>query len=295
MRAHCFSPSLARGFGPGRAASLARPFPEPLAHRFARTAQGGFTLVEMVMVIVILGVVSSMVAVAMRGPVDAYFAAARRAALTDVADGVMRRLERDVRKALPNSLRTPSNQCLEFIPTKTGGRYRADGSAAALNFDTTDTSFNMLGRNSTLPADQRIVARAGLVAGDFVVVYNLGPSVPGADAYNLDNLAEVTGLGTEFQNTTPLNGWESPISISSKQFPLASGGNRFHVVPGAERVVSYVCSGGALYRTVNASNFTSSCPSSEETSPSDASAEMTRQSNCELGLRLAMPAASADV
>ncbi len=203
----------------------------------------------MVMVIVILGVVSSMVAVAMRGPVDAYFAAARRAALTDVADGVMRRLERDVRKALPNSLRTPSNQCLEFIPTKTGGRYRADGSAAALNFDTADTGFNMLGLNSALPADQRIVT------GDVIVVYNLGPSVPESDTYLNVNTSTVTGLGVEA-------GGETPISIASKQFPLASGGNRFHVVPGAERVVSYVCSGGALYRTVNASNFTSSCPSS---------------------------------
>jgi MSHA biogenesis protein MshO len=226
-------------------------------HRFSRKNQGGFTLIELVMVIAILGVVSSMVAVFMRGPIDAYFATARRAALTDQADTVFRRLERDLRKALPNSIRTPVtvpvNQCLEFIPTKTGGRYRADSTAAALSFDAAETSFNMLGRNSVLPADQRIAA------GDFIAVYNLGPNVPGADAYNQDNTSQISALGTEFQNASPV-GWETPITIASKLFPLASGSNRFHVIPSAEHVVSYVCSGNKLYRTVNSSNFSSSCP-----------------------------------
>lgn len=208
--------------------------------------QHGFTLVELVMVIVILGIVSSMVSVFMRGPIDAYFAVARRAALTDVADTVLRRVERDVRKALPNSIRTPSSQCLEFIPTKTGGRYRSDGSAAALNFDIADTSFNMLGLNSALPPDQRIAA------GDLVVVYNLGPSVPESDTYLDVNTAAVTSLGTEA-------GGETPINISAKQFPLESGSSRFHVVPASERVVSYVCSGNALYRTVTSGSFGASC------------------------------------
>jgi MSHA biogenesis protein MshO len=222
-------------------------------------AQRGFTLVELVMVIVILGVISSMAAVFMRGPIEAYFATARRAALTDLADTVFRRVERDLRKALPNSIRTPVtvpvNQCLEFIPTKTGGRYRADSTAAGLNFDAADTGFNMLGRNSILPVDQRIVA------SDYIAVYNLGPSVPGADAYNQDNTSQVSVVGTEFQNASPV-GWETPITIASKLFPLASGSNRFHVIPAAEHVVSYVCSGNKLYRTVNSSSFSSSCPTS---------------------------------
>jgi MSHA biogenesis protein MshO len=227
----------------------------------ARAPQHGFTLVELVLVIVILGVISSMVAVFMRGPIDAYFAVARRAALSDAADTAFRRLERDVRKALPNSVRTPvvgglSNQCLEFIPTKTGGRYRSDGSSEGLNFDVADTTFNMLGRNSLLTTDQRIAA------GDLIVVYNLGSLVVGADAYNQDNINTVGSLGAEFQNTSPLSGWETPITFTSpsKQYPLESGGKRFHVVPAAERVVAYVCSGNKLYRTVNASNFTSACP-----------------------------------
>jgi len=68
----------------------------------------GFTLVELVMVIVILGVIGGVVAVFMRAPIDAYFASGRRAAMSDVADTAVRRMSRDIRKALPNSLRVKS-------------------------------------------------------------------------------------------------------------------------------------------------------------------------------------------
>lgn len=208
--------------------------------------QYGFTLIELVMVIVILGAIGGMVAVFMRGPIDAYFASARRAALTDVADTTVRRMARDIRKALPNSIRTPSATCLEFIPTKTGGRYRADDSAAGLSFSAADSSFNMLGSNNALPLDQRIGA------GDVIVVYNLG--IAGADAYNQDNTSAVTAVAAE--TAAPV---ETPISINAKRFPLASGSNRFHVVPATENIVSYVCSGTDLHRTATV-GFASACP-----------------------------------
>ncbi len=217
--------------------------------RLSRHRSHGFTLVELVMVIIILGVVGAMVAVFMRSPVDAYFDTARRAALSDAADGAVRRMARDIRKALPNSLRTPSNQCVEFIPTKTGGRYRternASGAGDILDFTTTDGSFDMLGSNSALP-DQAIVA------GDVVAVYNLG--ITGADAYAGNNTSPVTSVGAG-----ALAG-ETKISITPKKFPLASGSNRFHVIPAGEGIVSYVCSGGNLYRNSNY-GYASSCPS----------------------------------
>ena len=209
----------------------------------------GFTLVELVMVIVILGVIGGMVAVFMRGPIDAYLASGRRAALTDVADTTVRRIARDVRKALPNSLRMAAagNACIEFIPTKTGGRYRADSSAAGLDFTTTDSAFNMLGQNSLLPADQRIVAN------DLIAVYNLGISQ--ATAYNLDNIAAVSAVLPE--SAAP--NVETTITLAvATRFPLASGSQRFHVIPSNENVVGYACTGvgtsaagqgtGTLYR-----------------------------------------------
>lgn len=238
-----------------------------------RTPQRGFTLIEMVMVIVILGVVGSMVAVFMKGPIDAYFASARRAGLTDVADTVVRRMARDIHKALPNSLRTPGTQCVEFIPTKTGGRYRvhevAAGDGKNLDFSTVDTTFHMLGSNAALPVNQR------MVANDVVVVYNLG--ISGADAYAnpSENTATISSLGTP--TAVPI---ETPIVLNpGKQFPLASGSGRFHVVSGTEQVVGYVCSGagtsaagngtGVLRRYVNTLPYAApaSCPTPAASDP----------------------------
>jgi MSHA biogenesis protein MshO len=223
-----------------------RPF-----HRHQR----GFTLVELIMVIVIMGVIGGVVAVFMRSPIDAYFDSARRAALTDVADTAVRRMARDVRKALPNSIRvstlapSPVPNCLEFIPTRTGGRYRktdlGSDPGSALDFTTADTRFNMLGQNSALPADQQIQP------GDVVAVYNLG--IAGASAYAGDNTSVIVAGGV-------VDGAETAITIAAKQFPLESGSNRFHVIPVEERVVAYVCSGGDLRRTVTAGSFASNCP-----------------------------------
>lgn len=208
----------------------------------------GFTLVELIMVIVILGVVGGMVAVFMRGPIDAYFASARRAGLTDVADTALRRIARDLHKALPNSVRVPANQCVEFIPTKTGGRYRAQG-AGFLDFAASATSFNELGDNTARPAEQQIAK------DDIVVVYNLG--ITNADAYTQDNTAVVTAAPT-VAGTPP----ETTIPIAAKKFPLESGSNRFHVVPAAEQVVGYVCSGGSLWRYTHTLPYANpgSCP-----------------------------------
>ena len=215
--------------------------------------QHGFTLIEMTIVIVLLGVISAMVSVFVKGPIDAYFATVRRAALTDVADTTLRRMGRDLHSALPNSIRTPglAGYCLEFSPTKTGGRYRADvdaaGSGDMLDFATADASFSMLGSNNALPADQRIAP------GDAIAVYNLG--IPGADAYQADNIATVTALASE--SAAPV---ETGIAITAKKFPLASASNRFQVIPASEKVVAYVCRDGNLYRTAS-TTFSSACQS----------------------------------
>jgi len=223
--------------------------------------QRGFTLVELVMVIVIMGVIGGIVAVFMKSPIDAYFASARRAALTDTADTTVRRIARDIQKALPNSINTSGDKlCVEFIPTKTGGRYRADDTAAGLSFTLPDdTSFNMLGSNSTfagnlLPADQQISN------GDVIVVYNLG--ITGADAYAQVNTATVNGTPTVAIVSPP----ETLITVISSQpstsptFPLASGSNRFQVIPANEKVVAYVCSNNNLYRVVG-TTLAHICPS----------------------------------
>lgn len=216
----------------------------------------GFTLVEIVIVITLLGIVGAMVAVFMKKPIDAYFDTARRAALVDLADTTTRRMAREIRSALPNSLRVASNQCVEFIPTKAGGRYRAEtsstGTGDTLDFSTADSSFDVFGNLGALPTAQRPAV------GDLVAVYNLG--ITGSDAYSLDNVSAITSV----TNASP----ESSIGISPKKFPLASGSSRFQVIPSTDKVVSYACSGGKLYRFSNyAYSATSSCQTPVSSTP----------------------------
>ena len=210
--------------------------------------QLGFTLVEMIMVIVIMGVIGGMVAVFMKSPIDAYLASARHAGMSDTADTALRRMARDLHKALPNSVLNSNSQCLELIPTKTGGRYRASDSNS-LVFGSPVTSFNMLGHNisfagSPLPADQQIQAN------DLIAVSNLGFDV--GNAYTGGNTAVVSSVA---------DGSESTIIMGSKTFPLAlaSPSNRFQVIPANENVVAFVCSGGNLYRSVRTFNA-ATCP-----------------------------------
>lgn len=204
------------------------------------------------MVIAITGILVAIITTFMKQPVDAYFDSARRAALTDEADTAIRRMARDIHMALPNSVRQTSDQCIEFIPSKTGGRYRAafdaSGNGDTLDFTIADLSFDMLGLNSAFPGDQQIVV------GDMIAVYNLG-SNSGADAYAGDNTAAVKTI-TEPSSLAN----ETKITFTvAKKFPLASSSSRFQVIPGNEKIVSFVCSGGKLYRNANYA-YTSSCP-----------------------------------
>ena len=203
------------------------------------------------MVIVITGVIAGMVAVFIKGPVDSYFDMARRAELTDIADTAMRRVARDVRLALPNSLRNPadgSDQCIEFMPTKSGGRYRADQTAALtgdiLDFTASDASFDMLGLNGSLPAS------AQMAAGDVIVVYNDGSA--SGNAYSGTNAVQIAAGGVaagDTANTTKLTLVAAGATIfARKLFPSTSPANRFQVLPANEQVVSFACSGGTLFR-----------------------------------------------
>ncbi len=199
----------------------------------------GFTLVELVVTVALLAIMSAVAAVFIVGPVQGYFAAQGRAELTDVADTALRRLARDVRGALPNSVRTTavgSTTYLELLATRTGGRYRAELKDAPsvgedpLDFAAADAQFDTIGRLST-------VAGQTVAAGDRVVIHNLG--ISGADAYAGDNSATV---GTFTANGGPA-GDEDRIALgAAKLFPLESPGRRFQVVSGP---VTYECAAGA--------------------------------------------------
>ena len=202
--------------------------------KMLKKRQTGFTLVEMIVVITITAIIGAVVAVFIRAPVQGYVDASRRATLTDIADTALRRIGRDLRLALPNSVRvTNAGQTVEFLLTSTGGRYRSepknDGTGDVLDFAATDSSFDVIGPKVNLS-----------LSDDEIAVYNLGPNVSGANAYNGDNIAPIAGASAVPQSNVTL---ASP----GFQFPFSSPANRFQVV---ETPVSYVCdlTTGTLWR-----------------------------------------------
>lgn len=186
----------------------------------------GVTLVELIVVIAITSIIVAAVALFIRRPIEGYADAARRAALTDEADTALRRMTRDLRLALPNSVRVDgTGKFVEFIETTGGGRYRAEldsgGLGNILDFSAADTTFDVLGPVPTL------------VAGNQIVVYNLYSTGTTSSAYSGDNRTAFSSVAAP------------TITMVSKLFPEPSPAKRFHVVSGP---VTYGCTGGQLVR-----------------------------------------------
>jgi MSHA biogenesis protein MshO len=201
--------------------------------RTRHNRQSGFTLVEMIMVIVITGIIGGMVAVFLKAPIQQYMDVARRAELTDVADTAIRRMARDVRTAVPNSVRVANcgvaNSCVEYLPTRDGGRYRAaqDCTGACtgivLTFGVADGSFDIIG------------TAINFVAGDYIVVGSTqSDGNPPYDTTITGVLRAYTssaGLTVQMNNTA-LPTW---AELSSQRFDVVDGAQ------GAQGAVTYAC------------------------------------------------------
>ncbi|HEY6898306.1 MAG TPA: prepilin-type N-terminal cleavage/methylation domain-containing protein [Rhodocyclaceae bacterium] len=221
-----------------------------LAHH---TRQAGFTLMEAIVVIVVTGIVSAMVAVFIKTAIDSYTDTARRAQLADAADVSLRRFARELKLAVPNSVRikdsngnvgscaVPYTCYIEFLTTSGGGRYRdsGDGSTGgnALSFtDSTIKSFDVLG---TMPV---LNSNAVNGNGDYIVIYNLGTNYAPADAYQLSNCGSSPGCNiAQVQSVAGNTVTLASNSFASQKPPLPSPNSRFFVVPYATRAITYAC------------------------------------------------------
>ena len=202
--------------------------------------QVGFTLIEAIIVIAITGIVAAAVAMFIRLPVQGYVDSAARAELTDIADTALRRMARDLRLALPNSVRVnigaDGNPYIEMLLTKTGGRYLAAEDPVGGNIlsftDTTATglNFDVVG---TMPAAPNAIA-----PGDSIVVYNLGPGFAPADAYTGGNVASVNAVNVATRTVTMVS--PNPFAAQPAAAKMTSPTTRFQVLDVNSRV-TYVC------------------------------------------------------
>ncbi|MEW5893245.1 MAG: type II secretion system protein [Pseudomonadota bacterium] len=193
---------------------------------------GGFSLIELILVMVIIGIVAGMIALFIVNPMRGYLDSTRRAVLVDIANTALMRMAREVRLALPNSVRVSQNGnvfYLEFLMLDGGGRYREQAGLPGddpLDFATrglsTDTRFDVLG-----PA-------LSMAAGAQIVIYNLALDAD-TDAYQGGNRRAYNGaLGPVSQ----INFAAAPGGVP---FPLESPNRRFHVV---RTPVTYACNMG---------------------------------------------------
>ncbi|MDO8944786.1 MAG: prepilin-type N-terminal cleavage/methylation domain-containing protein [Desulfobacterales bacterium] len=77
--------------------------------------QSGFSLIEMVVAITVLGILSTSAALFLRGPITSYFDTEQRVDLADAGGLAMAKLSQDVSRAVPDSA---------VVTPLGGGRYR---------------------------------------------------------------------------------------------------------------------------------------------------------------------------
>lgn len=200
---------------------------------------GGFTLIELVTVIVISGIVASVVGLFIAGPIAGFLDQARRAGLVDSAHVALHRMGRDLRRALPNSIRV-SGTAIEMLHTLDGDRYRTDppgGLDDRLEFTAADGAFNTFARLDSSGAAAGATLR--------LAVYPLNQ--PGADPYS-------SGVLTPASVTVSVNDPAVTVGVTAEyrvrmspahRFPYDSPTRRVFLVEGP---VSYLCEGTRLLR-----------------------------------------------
>jgi MSHA biogenesis protein MshO len=202
----------------------------------------GYTLIEVVVVVAITALVAGFIGSFITRPMQVYNDVALRGELVAAASSALERVAREVRAALPNSVRVAAGgTSLELLHVADGARYRsAAGGAHTAASDLLDlagdASFNVLGRFQ----DLAFAYGSPLPAGHRLSVYATGSSV-WSDAASGASPGVITPAATNLSIAN--DGDEDQLVLSAPfRFALASPQQRVYVVEGP---LSYLCSTSA--------------------------------------------------
>jgi len=218
--------------------------------------QSGFTLIEFIIVITLIGILSSVLYNIIRGPMLAFVAVEQRATLVDIVDTALQRMTREIRLSLPYSIRVSGSNAVEFLRTLDGGRYKEKG-AGRLNFHVNSSTFNVLNSLAN-PAN----IQTGSISTDCIndiadclVIYNIGqPKTVAAAAASGLSANAYLGASVDYDGNiaTISNALTNSLSFDNGDvgsppwhFAISSPQQRFHIV---DTPVSFVCSGGQITR-----------------------------------------------
>ncbi len=182
--------------------------------------QRGFSLIELISVIVIIGILATMTTDMIVKPVQGYVDLSRRATLVDVAEMALRRMQRDIRGALPQSLKLNGSSEIELLHVIDVGRYRwkpgvQNGvvSTDSLNFSIADNGFDVVGK---LTGNGKV--------GDWLLVLN--ESASQSDVYSNLNRSQLSAVSA------------THVGFANKQFVQDSDKKRFFIV---DKQIKYSC------------------------------------------------------
>lgn len=211
--------------------------------RTATRVAGGFTLIELVITIAVGSVVVAFMAMFIVTPMTIYTSQTRRAMLVDAADSALRFIGRDLRAALPNSVRVGTSgsvTALELLATVDGARYQDSGPlsnpALALDFTALDGAFATTVPFTQVPALSATGTLPWTSNAYYLAIYNV--DVPGANAYETGSKV-ITTAGTTITISAGATTNQNLVTLSPPfQFAFGSPGQRVFLVSGP---VSYLC------------------------------------------------------
>ncbi|MDG9926321.1 type II secretion system GspH family protein [Pseudomonas sp. GD04045] len=238
-----------------------------------RVGLRGFTLVELVMVIALAGLVALMISTVLSRPLEGFAGQSRRAMLVDQAAGALNRMSRDVRLAIPNSLRVAANgQAMELLLIHSAGRYRPNRvGSEGLRFSS-EVAGSCGSSTTGGRCDSVQVLEPGLnLAGvNWMVLYNIGAvsggvPAPGSNIWaSTNNPGVITPTGTTFSLIAGAPAGESQIALGNLpstgfRFAFASPQRRLYL---ADAVVGYRCQNGQLVRYSYSNQLPQTIPAS---------------------------------
>ena len=218
--------------------------------------QNGFTLVEIIIVIAIMGIIGGLASLIIGRSLDSYAALERREHLQTSVRLAVERISRELRHALPHSIcvhdgascvSTAQNR-FYFVPVKASGRYQdrpgVYSSPPPIQRDRLPVSplsrdrFDVLSTNLANPLDA--------AANDWVVVYNINNT----DIYNgINNVRQQISAVVQKDITNDGAADLDQVQFAGNvSFATNSPSRRFYIISNSQQATLFYLNGTNLYR-----------------------------------------------